>query len=45
MFIAAKRADALLDEGDVRGCSAWVQIAKAIDELKRKQPDHADKLH
>lgn len=30
--IASKRADALLDQGDVQGCSTWVRIAKAIDE-------------
>lgn len=45
VFIASKRADALLDQGDVQGCSVWVRIAKAIDELERKQPGHADKMH
>ena len=36
LFIAAKRADALLDQGDQAGCSAWIRITKAITELKRK---------
>lgn len=36
VFIASKRADALLDQGDVHGCSAWIR--KAITELERKQP-------
>jgi hypothetical protein len=45
VFIASKRAHALLDLDDVQGCSAWVRIAKAIDELERKQPGHANIVH
>ena len=41
VFIASKRADVLLDLGDVQGCSAWVDIVKAIDELESKQPGHS----
>ena len=38
VFIASKRADALLDQGDVHGCAEWIRIAKAITELERKTP-------
>ena len=31
VFVAAKRADALLERGDHEGCSAWVRIGKAVD--------------
>ena len=45
VFIATKRADALLDQGDVQGCSAWVRIAKAITELERKRPAPSERVH
>ena len=45
VFIASKGADALLDRGDVQGCSAWVRIAKAVTDLERKQPGKADSVH
>ena len=45
VFIASKRADELLDQGDVQGCSAWVRIAKAIIELERKSAGKADRVH
>ena len=43
--IASKRADALLDQGDVQGCSAWVRIAKAITDLERKAAGKGDRVH
>jgi len=45
VFIASRRADALLDQGDLQGCSAWVRIAKAISELERKAPGIRDRIH
>jgi hypothetical protein len=45
VFIATKRADALLDQGDVQGCSAWLRIAKAIIELERKEPAPSERVH
>jgi hypothetical protein len=36
VFIAAKRADALLEQGDAEGCVVWVRIARAITDLERK---------
>jgi len=32
----SRLADALLDQGDVEGCSAWFSIPKAITESERK---------
>ena len=45
LFIASKQADALLDQGDHEGCSAWVRIAKAITELERKAPERGEGVH
>ena len=45
VFIATNRADALLDQGDVQGCSAWVRIAKAITDLERRALSVGDKVH
>jgi len=45
VFIAARRADALLDQGDTQGCSAWLRIAKAITELERKAPGIRARVH
>jgi hypothetical protein len=45
LFIAARRADALLDQGDHSGCSTWIRIAKAITELERKRPRKGETLH
>lgn len=45
VFIASKRADALLDQGDLAGRSAWIRIAKAIAELERKSPDRKEHVH
>jgi hypothetical protein len=45
VFIASKRADALLDQGDVEGCSAWVRITKAIADLERKAAGKSEQVH
>jgi hypothetical protein len=44
LFIASRRADALLDQGDIAGCSAWIGITKAITELEQK-PGASDSLN
>ena len=36
-FVATRRADTLLDQGDVQGSSAWVRSAKAMTDLERKR--------
>ena len=38
VFIATKRADALLDQGDHEGCSAWIRIAKAMPAPINRRP-------
>ncbi len=35
---AAKRADALLEDGDMEGSRVWLNIVDAIKELQRTQP-------
>lgn len=37
VFIATRRSDALLDQGDTNGCTTWIQITCAITDLERKQ--------
>jgi hypothetical protein len=37
-FIAAQRADALLEAGDDVGCFVFVKIGRAIEALKRDKP-------
>jgi Family of unknown function (DUF6961) len=38
---AAAKADALLAEGDTEGQRIWMQIARAIDELRTVKPGEA----
>jgi hypothetical protein len=45
VFIATTRADALLDQGDVQGASAWLRISKAITDLEHRAPGKGDKVH
>lgn len=44
-LIAARRADALLDQGDVDGFHVWKRIAAAIETLTRATPSARDSLH
>jgi hypothetical protein len=37
-FVAAQRADALLEAGDHIGNSVFVKIGRAIEDLKRQAP-------
>lgn len=37
MLIATQLDDALLDQGDVQGHSAWILITRAIADLERKR--------
>ncbi len=36
---AAKRADAVLEAGDLDGYAVWNRVTKAVDELQRAEPD------
>jgi hypothetical protein len=44
-FIASKRVEALLDQGDIQGFSEWMRIAKTIAELERKVAGKRDLPH
>jgi len=45
VLIAAKPADALLEQGDSEGCSVWIRITRAITDLERKAPPGAQRKH
>jgi len=42
---SVKRADALLDHGDVRGSLAWIRTPKTITDLERRTPTAGDTVH
>jgi hypothetical protein len=44
-LVAARRADALLDQGDVDGFHAWKRIVEAINELKRTERGESESLN
>lgn len=44
-FLAAQRADALLDQGDVDGCNSWARICRATEELERTKPNRGEALN
>ena len=44
-LIAARRSDALLEQGDTLGCSVWLKIIKAIEDLKREQPREGEAVN
>ncbi len=37
-ILAAMRADAMLEAGDLDGCAVWKRILRAVEELRRKGP-------
>jgi hypothetical protein len=45
VFIAAKRADALLDQGDTEGCGVWIRITRAITDLERQMSAGGERRH
>jgi hypothetical protein len=42
---AARRADDLLDRGDIEGFEDWTQIVDAIRDLEHKRPIVIDPMH
>lgn len=44
-FIAARRADALLDNGHVEGLHTWKRIAEMLGSLQRRDRDPNCTLH
>jgi hypothetical protein len=45
VFLASRRADALLDQGDTDGFTAWLKVVKAIETLQRKGPPDGEALN
>ena len=41
-FLASRRADAMLDQGDTDGFTAWLKVVKAIETLQRKGPGEGE---
>ncbi len=35
---AAMRADAMLDKGDLGGCTVWRRVLRAVEELQGTEP-------
>ena len=44
-MIAAHRADALLDQGDVDGFHVWLAIEKAVKNWRRDKPSASEPLN
>jgi hypothetical protein len=42
---AAKRADAVLEAGDLDGYAVWNRVTKAVDELQRAEPGPSAAVH
>ena len=38
VFVASKRADAMLEQGNTEGVTTWLKVVKAIETLQRKGP-------
>jgi len=42
---ATKRADAMLEEGDLDGSAVWKRILRVIEELQRAAPKAGEVVH
>ena len=42
---AAKRADAMLEAGDLDGCAVWKRILRAVEELQVTEPKSGAAVH
>ncbi len=42
---AAKRADAMLEKGDMEGAAVWRRIVKAVEELQRQDRRSGEPVH
>ena len=45
LLLAARRADALLEQGDAEGFLVWKRIVRAIEELNRTSRAAMEQLH
>ena len=44
-ILAAMRADAMLEAGDLDGYAVWKGIVKAIEELLREEPGNGERVN
>ncbi len=44
-ILAAMRADAMLEAGDMDGYAVWKRILRAVEELQRVEPRPGGKVH
>ena len=42
---AARRADELLEDGDMDGCAIWKRILSAVSELTRTTPAEGERVN
>ena len=42
---AAKRADDMLDKGDLDGKAVWLRIMRAVEELLREEPREGERVN
>jgi hypothetical protein len=42
---AARRADEMLERGDVDGCAVWKRIVRAVEEMQRKERREGEVSH
>ena len=45
VFLASKRADAMLDQGDTDGFTVWLKVVKTIETLQRKGPAEGEAVN
>ena len=45
MLEAAARADQLMAEGDMAGCTTWQRIVDCIERLQAKAPSKGEAVH
>lgn len=44
-LVAARRADALNNQGDLKAFAVWCRVVMAIIDLERKGPDSHERLN
>ncbi len=44
-LVAARRADALLEQGDSEGFHVWKRITDAVDVLRREKPREGEAVN
>ncbi len=42
---AARRADAMLEKGDLDGCAVWKRVLRAVEELQGMEPGSGARVH